>query len=605
MNETAAKNFWWKVRIFFSIQILIVIPVFVGTIIHFHKETDGYFAPYYYSSIAYKYWILNRGNIPGLEIMPRQFMIESCRTPWVCEYMDKKKSELYSYTALASLGAALFWALVIYSGRQRKKKDEYIRGKTLVTAKELKAIVKKENKKWGLIPKEQLGVSIAGVPMPRWAETRHLLISGSTGAGKSILLLSLLQQLRERGDRVIVVDADGIFTSRFGQPGDELINPFDKRSKRWSPFAEGLQPYEIEATARSFVPEAEGQEGFFRDAAQQLLAGLMEKLMESGRATNGELARLGNYPQEMIELLDGHPAQALLTSGSAATIGSITTTLSNRLKSMRYLPPEAGPSAFSIRNWVKNGKGWLFLPYLESQEDALFPLINPMLDTVCRAVLNLPETQNGRIWLVIDEAPRLGKINSLAKFLTNARKRGGCAVVCVQSQAQLREKWGRDGAQVMQSCLSSQVVLRASDYETAKAMSDALGEQEIRRHTQSSGNSGGGKSENQQEQITVSKLVLPSEVENLADGHGFLKIVGDHPVARIKLPIPKLGEPRNPTFVPRPDAPPSPADPEPIQATPAEPTPAPEIAHAAGQEEAPSLRDKLRKAAAAARNGDQ
>src|SRR5690606_4758763 len=60
-------------------------------------------------------------------------------------------------------------------------------------------------------------------------ETRHALLLGSIGGGKTQAALPILLAAIERDDRVIVHDMKGDFTA--GLPGDPLIvAPWDRRS---------------------------------------------------------------------------------------------------------------------------------------------------------------------------------------------------------------------------------------------------------------------------------------------------------------------------------------------------------------------------------------
>ena len=56
---------------------------------------------------------------------------------------------------------------------------------------------------------------IAGVPWPSGAETRqtrHTIVSGTTGAGKTVLIADLVEQIRARGERCVLYDKMGSYT---------------------------------------------------------------------------------------------------------------------------------------------------------------------------------------------------------------------------------------------------------------------------------------------------------------------------------------------------------------------------------------------------------
>ena len=74
--------------------------------------------------------------------------------------------------------------------------------------------------------------------LPRAAETRHAVVLGATGTGKSVAIREVLAGLIARGDRAVVADPDGSAMAAFWQDGDVLLNPEDARSVRWDVFGE-------------------------------------------------------------------------------------------------------------------------------------------------------------------------------------------------------------------------------------------------------------------------------------------------------------------------------------------------------------------------------
>ena len=73
-------------------------------------------------------------------------------------------------------------------------------------------------------------ITLGGHALPRHAETKHVLVCGSTGTGKSTLMDELIDSARARGDRLVLCDPAGFFLSRFARTGDILMTPFDGRA---------------------------------------------------------------------------------------------------------------------------------------------------------------------------------------------------------------------------------------------------------------------------------------------------------------------------------------------------------------------------------------
>ena len=100
----------------------------------------------------------------------------------------------------------------------------------MATAKAVRRQVRADGLRWA--------IAFGGVPLPYAFEPYHLLISGATGTGKSVAITPALGALRRRGDRAVIADAGGLFTARYLQAGDVLLNPLDERAVPWSPLAE-------------------------------------------------------------------------------------------------------------------------------------------------------------------------------------------------------------------------------------------------------------------------------------------------------------------------------------------------------------------------------
>ncbi len=383
-------------------------------------------------------------------------------------------------------------------------------------------------------------IRIGGVPIPPEIEPLHILVSGSTGTGKSQMISGILDTIRARGDRAIVADPGGQYMSRWHADGDTILAPLDARSVAWSPFAEMRAAQDADRIARSMIPSIEGQS----DAAQWqlysqgLVAAALQRLHESQAGTNSALVHTLTIAKsdEIESVVRGLPAQTLFDTGAAKMVASVRGIVGSYLPPYRFLPPDAGGDAWSIRRWVEAGDGWLWMPYRDSERAALAPLIAAWIGEAVSAVLDLEPSRERRVWLILDEAPLLGRVQALADALTNGRKYGLRAILGVQSIAQLRQAYGRDGAQVLLSCLSSALVLRVGDAETADAMSRMLGDRQIRREHESRQLSlAGGASAS--EHITIERAVLPSEIQSLPDRRGYLRLAGDYPIALVDIDI--------------------------------------------------------------------
>jgi type IV secretory pathway TraG/TraD family ATPase VirD4 len=398
---------------------------------------------------------------------------------------------------------------------------------------------------------------VGRVRWPRKLEPLNLLMAGGPGTGKSLAIHGVLDTLRWRGDLAIVTDVGSEALKGFGKDGDALLNPFDERSEPWSPFAEMDGPHDADRLAKSMIPD--GQQGVDPDwirYSQTLVGAVLRQLWEKGTATNQALLRALTFesPKELKQLVQGLPAQAMFHEGAEKMLASVRGVVSSHLEPYYYLPADAGAKSWSIRRHVREGKGWLWLPYREDQRAGLRPLLATWLGEAINAMLSSPPDLNRRRWLLLDEVASLGCVQGLSDALTRGRKHGLCAILGLQSVAQLRSAYGDDGAQTLLSCLSSQLILRANDPETAKYASEHLGQCELERTSVTRGKVG----ETTRTRVRHTEdLVLPSEIQALPDRRGYLRLAGQHRVRCVKIPVVKRAQVIEP-FVPRSSAPPAP-----------------------------------------------
>lgn len=405
---------------------------------------------------------------------------------------------------------------------------------------------------------EDFDLTIGNIPFPRRLEPLHLLLVGATGTGKSVAINELLPKIAERGDRAFVADVGGVFTRHYFDEarGDIILNPLDERSVTWSPLAEMAGPWDADRLARSIVPPGEGNSKEWNTYAQAMIGAILDFCWTNDQ-TNSEIFRLGVMApiSELSEILAGTPAESLTGEDNARMFASVRAIVGTYLGPYRFLDPDAGRNAFSLKRWIEAGtKGWAFFNVKDDQMEALKPLIACLIDVTSVSLLSLEPDSKRRFWLMLDEFASFGRVGSVVDFLTKARKYGGRAVIGLQSVSQLAEAYGHAGAQTVLSCLSSCLCLRVSDPDTAEAMSRRIGERQVVREltSRSETRAFGGDSEttSTNQQIANERSVMPSELQGLPDLHGVLDLAGDIPYTLVVLE-PRSMAPVAESFVPR------------------------------------------------------
>lgn len=431
----------------------------------------------------------------------------------------------------------------LFEGYQRFIKNRLLNGKEtlnrgtrIATTAEVRRQVFKNSKN----PRLTFGE----VPMPRQAEPYHQMVMGATGTGKSVYLNQLLTKIREEGDTVVVVDSGGDFVKKhFDEETDFVFNPFDQRCINWSPMYELKGEWDIDSLARSIIPDGTGENKEWNTYAQTFLIALMRKLWSRDEKNLKDLLYYACVApvDELRTFLEGTTATALMVSEK--TFGSTRSIVSTYLSSYQNLPEEG--HQFSVSEMVRQEhSGFLFITYRDDQLASLRDLIACLLDVIARAILSLPPNDNRRVWLIIDEFASLGKIQTIEAIATKSRKAGGCLALGMQTVAQLRDRYGDNMAQTILSCLSSWLVLRSTDAETAEYVSKYIGDVDRTKMKRSHNSSDSGDSQGHNEEQSTSRAVMASEIQALPNLEGFVRLAGGYPICKVKLDVTRVAKDR-------------------------------------------------------------
>jgi energy-coupling factor transporter ATP-binding protein EcfA2 len=430
------------------------------------------------------------------------------------------------YGALG-IGLVLALMLVVFIGRTARTEGfegagykRFVRGTRTTSAKTLARQCEESGNQQ---------IDVGGIPMPTANENLHLLISGATGSGKSVLLrnmaASVLKRSRhdtasraapEHNDRMVVIDPNGDLLSKFWQPNDVILNPYDARSQGWSFFNEVRADYDWKRLARSMVPMSQDKNAEeWNDFGRLLLRETAKKLhqLQGDEASIMDLFRLCTIedPKVLKQFLEGTLAESLFVGSSEASkaLSSARFVLSNKLSEHTGMKP----GKFSIRDWLEQPNGGnLYINWREDMMSSMKPLVSSWADVFITSILSMPESAHRRWWLFIDELASLEGLPSLEAGLTKGRKNGLRIVAGLQSTSQLEYIYGRTMATTIRASFRNLAVLGGSrtDPQTAKDMSESLGKHEV---------------------------VTAAQIQALPSLGGYVALAGDYPIARVELPF--------------------------------------------------------------------
>lgn len=391
-------------------------------------------------------------------------------------------------------------------------------------------------------------VTLAGVPLSREDETMHVAAIGATGSGKSTALRALMSDAMLRGDRHIVADPEGTAMTVFRKEGDIILNPFHPECARWDLLAEIEAPSDYAFLAASLLPHlGRGDQDQWITYAQQLLAGALENFVTLELGGSDEfVAMMGSGKiEELQALCAGTPASRYFEPGGERMLASILGTLAPAIGHLRMIASARGAS-FSVRRWIREGEGSLWIPYTANQIAALRGLASCWMNIAILETLSLEPSSERRIWFHVDELDALGRIEGLQDAQARLRKFGGCVAIGFQSFAQVKAVYGEGARTIIENC-GNLLILRSGSSEdggTAKLASELIGAREVERDDLSRSRARGKyatQSMSMQTKRSVDDVMLASEITQLGILEGFVKRATHPRWIRIRVPYGGFG----------------------------------------------------------------
>ncbi len=427
-----------------------------------------------------------------------------------------------------------------FSWMNRKAEEpRFVRGADLVPFEQMKesldrAIQEEQKDDPLLVP-----LCLGPAALPESVSRRHILVLGTTGAGKSICLNRYLTTLREKrifsneANKSVVYDAKGEFCAKHFRRGDIIFYPFDRRSVAWSFFNEVRDYPDLDVLCTSlYEPPKDCKDPYWYNAARDIIRTGLFYLLCEDRTSNKDIWEFFSRP--LLQIRDSLATLPIRELGAVKHIdradsqqaASIVSILQERLTFFRYLTDCDGP--FSFRSFIQNGadRRNLFLMNIQENKAIFRPLMTFVIDTMIREVLSLRDDYSRRITFVVDEFGSLDKMPSIFDCLTMGRSKGGFLVLADQDLGSVASVYGSDKKETFFNNFNAHLVFRLNDPTTAELLSKAFGEREVIKKFQSSQFSPSdlGDRFSMSEQEKLERIVLPTEIQNLPDFHSYLKI---------------------------------------------------------------------------------
>lgn len=358
----------------------------------------------------------------------------------------------------------------------------------VLTSKE----VKKQLRKLG----KASNLTIGDMPLVKDMETRHFLVTGSTGSGKTNLFNTLLPQVRIAKQSALVIDQTGEMIARYYTPerGDIIFNPLDSRSHAWDFWTDATNntiadigiDTRLEKFAKilfSFGKKANSSgDPFWQNSAEIIFVSCVESLIrDNNRSFSALKHMLSHMPADSLgKKVMGTKGARYFSKNNKTTAESILSVMTTGARPLNLLFDQE--PKFSLREYfqqVNNGRdAWLFLSTAPSQREVTLPLLACLLELAISYLIEIGINEKRRMWFIIDELSALGRLDAFTTLLSEARKYGGCVLAATQSVNQLFDNFGHYSGSTIFDQFATKFMFRSSEPSTAKMISEIFGQVE-------------------------------------------------------------------------------------------------------------------------------
>lgn len=478
--------------------------------------------------------------------VPARSVIQSNRYQQATNNIIDFLSQILLLVASYALGVLCFIFALWSSFGRNVQSDQKIKGREVLTAKQVYKKLKKLNK----LSK----IKVGDLPLVKDSETRHILVAGSTGSGKTNLLHTILAQVEEQKQPAIVIDQTGEMISKYYNPerGDIIFNPLDSRSKTWNFWSDCSNKQALERFSKilmGFNTKVSGSNAdpFWTQSAEVIFNVCVEVLRKENKCSFKDLDALIRCSdlKELQQKLHNTEASRYLQNEGKSTSMSILSVLNTNTRPLSYLTLNEHAEKFSLKQYFKEMKqgsqAWLFLATKPSVRELTQPLIACLTELSLSMLVDGGINPNRRLWYVMDELSALGKLPALSYIMSEGRKYGACVLSALQSVNQLYSNYGQHEGATIFGQFGTSFFFRNNEESATRMISNLCGTKTLYKQQKNTSFGANeyrdGISYNEQEK--QQKLVDGSDLSNLAVGECYA-LLPEPKVRLSKIQVPPI-----------------------------------------------------------------
>ena len=334
--------------------------------------------------------------------------------------------------------------------------------------------------------------------------SKHLLLVGGTGSGKTNLFYHIVQQLKKNltpNDVMLIFDSKGDFYSKFYDVNkDTLIGnstTYRKKSAKWSLYnevvADGKDKVSVAQNTQEICKslfaehvDKNSSNPFFPNAARDLLASIIIMQIRAGlKFSNADLKDFidSSSVDDLRNELAEHDDLASVASYIGGKAGSQAQGVLSEMYSVTrdvFTGVFSSVGDFSMRQFIRNKGGkTAFIEYDLSIGDVLSPIYILLFDLALKEALGRTATQ-GNVYLIADELKLLPNLQHLEDGINFGRSLGVKILAGLQGIDQLNANYENEAkAHNAVAGFSSIFAFGSNDFKTREYISKLFGKNMI------------------------------------------------------------------------------------------------------------------------------
>lgn len=514
------KSYLWVFLVSFVIQLIVIKIVILNNQLlgwrgEFYSEFFGLYAEHFF-------------NLPEkAEAIAPQILGEVI-------------GNLIKYLVFTSpvLIGVMYFILDWAKGKSKKEfgSTEFVSGTNIIEEQEQIKISKK-------IPHT---FKIGNIALPIESEASHLMIIGSSGAGKTQLLKPNINLALAQRNKCLINDIKGDWIAENFDKyrGDKIFNPMDKRSVKWTIFNDIEDIIDIENFSTWIIPEnPKASDPFWNNSARAILKGILFYMFQR-QSMNPELALTNAMLKEYVQKNSSELSKILKDAGfeEAGDYALKQDSLSTFRSYMTWVY-YAADGDFSVKKWLKKeDKTSMFVSNVAKTQEILKPVLTLFINVVGSNLLAMPDYNGRKMYLFLDEFTSLTRLDKIIELLKLGRSKEVSIWLAFQDFQQLEKIYTKEDMPTFINNTATIAVMQLKEPRAAEFFAKRLGKQVFteRNKSISTGVNANRDGMSWQESRKEELAIKDSDILNMEKLTAYVKVDGVAGVTLTKIGITKL-----------------------------------------------------------------